>query len=133
MSRLLELKGAVAFGAAVCLMFVAPLRAQEAQPARLPTIADCPRGYVLAVQDLDTPMPLNRADPSQASGYSVSGAMASDQAQQAGQGQNAAYAAEQAEAPRAFVTGCVLPQPAQPQAQQQENNQQGPVTNDGGY
>ena len=96
MSRLLELIGVVAFGAGVCLMFVSTARAQE---ARLPTIADCPPGYVLGVQDLAEPLlPARPTDPD---GYPLSNQDANAEAQ------------AEAAAPRRFVTGCVPPQPIQ--------------------
>ncbi|MGB9152966.1 MAG: hypothetical protein WCD70_07750 [Alphaproteobacteria bacterium] len=110
----LNLKGLAAICASAFLLSVSSVHAQEAQPARLPTIADCPPGYVLAVQDTDNPMPLASDDTAQSAQNTdtVDGQMAAFKARQQ---QQAAYAADQAQAPRAFVTGCVLPQPTQQQ------------------
>ncbi|MGB9152968.1 MAG: hypothetical protein WCD70_07760 [Alphaproteobacteria bacterium] len=110
----LNLKGLAAICASAFLLSVSSVYAQDAQPTQMPTIADCPPGYVLAVQDTDNPMPLASNDVAQSdqSTDTVDGQMAAFKARQQ---QQAAYAAAQAQAPRAFVTGCVLPQPAQQQ------------------
>ncbi|MGB9152206.1 MAG: hypothetical protein WCD70_03860 [Alphaproteobacteria bacterium] len=114
----LNLKGLVAICASALLLSVSPVHAQGAQPVHMPTIADCPPGYVLAVQDTDAPMPLASDDTAQSDQNTdtVDGQMAAFKTRQQ---QQSAYAADQAQAPRAFVTGCVLPQPAQQQEQQQ--------------
>jgi hypothetical protein len=104
-----SVKSMVATCAIVFLLAAPSAHAQEAQPTRLPTIADCPPGYVLGVEDTDNLAPLARDNAAQANpnGYTVDGQMAAFKAQQQ---QEAAYASSQAQAPRAFVTGCVLPQ-----------------------
>ena len=117
-AALINRKGLVAICASAFLLSVSFVHAQEAQPTRLPTIADCPPGYVLSVQDTDNLMPLAKDNSAQANpnDYTVDGQMAAFKAHQQ---QDAPYASDQAQAPRAFVTGCVLPQPAQQQEQQQ--------------
>lgn len=81
----------------------------------MPTIADCPVGYILGVQDTDSLMPLAQDYPAQAdpNAYVGDGQAAALKVQQQ---QEAAHSAAQAQAPRAFVTGCV---PAQPQPPRQ--------------
>jgi hypothetical protein len=105
-------KSMVATCAIVSLLSVFSAHAQEAPPTRLPTIADCPHGYILGVQDTDNPAPLARDNSAQANtnDITVDGQMAAFKARQQ---QDAAYASSQAQAPRAFVTGCVLPQQLQ--------------------
>jgi hypothetical protein len=89
-------KGKIALCIAALLLSSCPAQAQETQ--RPLTIADCPPGYVLGVQDTAEPQPLTKATPSQADAttYTVDGAMAAYKAQQ-----------ETDIAPRAFVTGCI--------------------------
>jgi hypothetical protein len=95
MSRLLELIGVVAFGAGVCLMFLAPAHAQESN--RTLTIADCPPEYILVVQDTTEPLlPIKQTDPD---GYPLNNQDANAEERQ------------EAAAPRRFVTGCIPPQP----------------------
>ncbi len=111
-----NLKGLVAICASAFLIAtsLAQAQAQEAQPQRMLTIADCPSGYVLAVQDTDSLLPLARDSSAQANpnAYAtVDGQMAAFKAQQQ---QEATYTTAQAQAPRAFVTGCVPRQPQQP-------------------
>jgi hypothetical protein len=110
------IKSMVATCAIVSLFSLSSAHAQEAQPARLPTIADCPPGYVLGVQDTDNLMPLARDNAAQVNpnDITVDGQMAAFKSRQQ---QDAAYTNSQAQAPRAFVTGCVPMQPA-PQQQQ---------------
>jgi hypothetical protein len=90
--------------AAICAITFAlvtsPAQSQEAQSTRLPTIADCPPGYILAVQDTAQPLIAAR-QPDPNAGYA-----------QNNQDQIAALQ-QQAAAPRQFVTGCVLPQSVQ--------------------
>jgi hypothetical protein len=91
--------------AAICAVTFAlvtsPAYSQEAQPPRLPTIADCPPGYVLAVQDTADPMlPARQPDPNARYVQNNQEAIAAIQ--------------QQTEAPRQFVTGCVQPQIVQP-------------------
>jgi hypothetical protein len=84
-------------------LFALPTQAQDI--SHVPTIADCPAGYVLAVQDTSLPQPLTKP-PSQTAIY------ANDADSIAAQNAAAAAAAEanqQAEAPRQFMTGCVPP------------------------
>ena len=82
MSAAYSSKGIAAICAMTFALVTSPAYSQEVQSTRLPTIADCPPGYVLGVQDTNTPMPLNRADPSQDDTHSVAGAMAGYQATQ---------------------------------------------------
>jgi hypothetical protein len=114
----LNLKGSAAICASAFLLLVSLVQAQESQPTRLPTIADCPLGYVLAVQDTDNLMPLTTDNSAQTNpnNTTVDGQMAAFKARQQ---QEAVYASDQAQAPHAFVTGCVLPQSPQQQEQQQ--------------
>ncbi|MFY9286905.1 MAG: hypothetical protein WAO98_00215 [Alphaproteobacteria bacterium] len=73
--------------------FLSSLAAHAEEPQRLVTIADCPSGYVLGVQETDQPQLMAKtpsANPSDAS----------------------AEAKETTEAPRRFVTGCVAKQPS---------------------
>jgi hypothetical protein len=88
-------KGMVAICAIVFLLVASSARSQEA--ARPLTIADCPAGYVLAVQDMAEPQPLVKPPDPTASG--------SDQTEQ----DAIADAQQQAAAPRRFVTGCIPP------------------------
>ena len=107
-TRISSGKGLVALCASTFLVITVHAYAQEAQPTRLPTIADCPSGYVLVVQDSDSLLPLARSDaPASNPNITVDGQMAAFKAQQQ---QEAAYQSSQSQAPRAFVTGCVLPQ-----------------------
>jgi hypothetical protein len=85
---------AIALGVAACL--AADVAHAEEAPRPL-TLADCPPGYVLGVEDTAEPQ-LPMRDPD---------AIASNPTDQ-----NAA-AAQQAAAPRQFVTGCVLPRQQQ--------------------
>ncbi len=109
-------KGMAAICASVFLLSASSAHAQASQQQRMPTIADCPPGYVLGVQDADSLMPLARDNSAQANpnAYTVDGQMAAFKAQQQ---EDATYTADQTQAPHAFVTGCVPPQ-AQPQQQQ---------------
>lgn len=94
------MRGMVAICATAFLLSGVPAYSQEAD--HLPTIADCPRGYILAVQDSEYPQPV-ATQPPNPNDYTV-----------ANQEKIAAEtAARQAAAPRAFVTGCVLPQQQQ--------------------
>ena len=102
MSAAHSVKGLVAICATVFLFSASPAHSQEVQ--HLPTIADCPRGYVLGVQDTEDPQPVATL-PLNPNDYTI-----------ANQDKNAAEAAaRQASAPRQFITGCFLPQ------QQQQN------------
>jgi hypothetical protein len=103
------IKSMVATCTIVSLLSASLAHAQTSQQQRLPTIADCPPGYVLGVQDTDNLAPLARDNASQANpnAYTAEDQMAAFRARQQ---QDAAYASSQAQAPRAFVTGCVLPQ-----------------------
>jgi hypothetical protein len=78
--------------------------AHEAQAQPMATLADCPPGYVLAVQDTALPQPLAALPPTPTLTDDTSPAALSTAA--------TAEAAQEALAPRQFVTGCV---PAQPQ------------------
>jgi len=96
----LNWKAMAALCATAFLLSASSAHSQEAQSNRLPTIADCPPGYVLAVQDTAQPLIAAR-QPDPNAGYA-----------QNNQDQIAALQ-QQAAAPRQFVTGCVLPQPVQ--------------------
>ena len=88
------------------LLIASPVNAQEL--THMPTLADCPAGYVLAVQDMAVPQPLTKPPPA------VPAINADDANSIAAQNATAAAeAAQQAEAPRQFMTGCVPP-PVQP-------------------
>ena len=96
----ITLKGTVAICAIAFVLTASFAQAQEAQ--RLPTIADCPAGTVLAVQDTDQPQPW-ASIPHDPSEYTV-----------ANQDKFAAEdAARRDTAPHQFVTGCVPPQQQQ--------------------
>jgi len=117
-AALLNRNGMVAICTSAFLLSVSFVHAQETQPTRLPTIADCPPGYVLGVQDTDSLAPLARDNAAQTNpnDATVDSQMTAFKARQQ---QDAAYASGQAQAPRAFVTGCVPPQPRlQPEQQQ---------------
>jgi hypothetical protein len=92
----MRLRGKIAL--CVLSLLLAPDVAHAQETQRTLTIADCPPGYVLGVQDTAEPQPLTKATPSQADAttYTVDGAMAAYKAQQ-----------ETDIAPRAFVTGCI--------------------------
>jgi hypothetical protein len=82
------------------LLIALPANAQDL--THMPTLADCPAGYVLAVQDTALPQPLTKPppavmNPDDAESIVAQNAMA------------AADAAQQGEAPRQFITGCVPP------------------------
>lgn len=69
------------------------LAAHAEEPPHLATIADCPAGYVLGVQETDQPQLMAKtpsANPSDPS----------------------AEAKETSEAPKRFVTGCIPKQPS---------------------
>ena len=87
---------------AVCVFAVLlasfPAHSQEVQ--HLPTLADCPPGYTLGVQDTANPMPVAKPQPDP---NAYANAYPSDQ-------DIAAAAQEQAAAPRQFITGCIPPQ-----------------------
>jgi hypothetical protein len=102
MSAVHRSKGMAAICAITFALLASPAHSQEAQPTHMPTIADCPRGYVLAVQDTAEPfMPASIPDPN--AGYAQNNQAAVAQAQM------------QAAAPRQFITGCVPRQPVQQQ------------------
>lgn len=77
----------------VAVLLTGSARSQE--QAHQLTIADCPAGYVLGIQDTADPQPFSRIPDPAPSTY--------EQANQ----QAAALAQQQAAAPRQFVTGCV--------------------------
>ncbi len=83
------------------LFFAVPTQAQE--PSHQPTLADCPSGYVLAVQDTALPQPLTKPPPAPMNTDDANSIAAQD-------AMAAAEAAQQAEAPRQFITGCMPPQ-----------------------
>ena len=95
--------GTAASCALAILLTASLTHAQEAQrQQRLPTIADCPAGTILAVQDTDQPQPWASLphDPSE---YTV-----------ANQDKFAAEDAVRRDtAPHQFITGCVRPQQQQ--------------------
>lgn len=93
------LKMAAPFCTAAILVLAYPAHADDA--TRPLTIADCPPGYVLGIQDTTEAMPLTHAAPTQAdaNSYTVAGAMATYQNDPT------------ATSPRQFVTGCVRPAP----------------------
>jgi hypothetical protein len=96
-----HIKG-VALYAVVFVLVTTVAHAQQAQPQHMPTLADCPVGYVLTVQDTALPQPLAKLPSAQANPDDTSLADPNALA--------AAEAAQQAMAPRQFVTGCVPPQ-----------------------
>ncbi len=97
MNAPLKRKSMIAF----CVIAFSPMAsaAQAQEAVRHLTIADCPAGYVLGVEDIAEPQPLTR-DPNAVAGNPP--------------GQNAVTAAaQQVAAPRQFVTGCIPPQSQQ--------------------
>jgi hypothetical protein len=78
--------------------------ARSQETPHLPTIADCPAGYTLGVQDIDAAQPLVKSSDPYA--YTVEGA--------------AQYDKTAASAPKAFITGCIPPRPVQPVYQTQQ-------------
>jgi hypothetical protein len=97
-------------GIVVLVMFFLALPAKAQDLTHMPTLADCPAGYVLAVQDMALPQPLTKPPPT-----AVPAAINADDANSIA-AQNtmaAAEATQQAEAPRQFMTGCIPP-PVQP-------------------
>jgi hypothetical protein len=97
-------------GIVVLVMFFLALPANAQELTHMPTLADCPAGYVLAVQDMALPQPLTKPPPT-----AVPAAINADDANSiaAQNAMAAADAAQQAEAPRQFITGCVPPQAQQ--------------------
>lgn len=83
---------------AAVLLTSYPAYAQEAQ--RPLTIADCPPGYVLGVQDTSEPQPVTKLPVNPYAGTNAPTA-SSDAAKEA------------AEAPKMFMTGCIPPTPQQ--------------------
>lgn len=79
------------------LLIALPANAQDL--THMPTLADCPAGYVLAVQDTALPQPLTAIYANDADSIAAQNAAAAA----------AAEANQQAEAPRQFMTGCVPP------------------------
>ncbi|MFY9287904.1 MAG: hypothetical protein WAO98_05325 [Alphaproteobacteria bacterium] len=69
------------------------LAAHAEEPPHLATIADCPAGYVLGVQETAEAQLMVKTNPSETQPDSSSQVKEAD------------------EAPRRFVTGCVLKQP----------------------
>lgn len=83
---------------AAVLLTSYPAYAQEAQ--RPLTVADCPPGYVLGVQDTGEAQPVTKPAPNPYAANNVPTA-SSD------------AAAEAEAAPKMFMTGCILPAPKQ--------------------
>ena len=93
-SKVLALLGATAF-------LLASFSAHAQETARILTLADCPAGYVLGVQDTDEAQPITTAasttDPDNR--FIQNGSALSDKA-----------SSDANAAPRRFITGCIPPQ-----------------------
>ena len=96
MSAAHTVKGVVAISAIAFLLVPSHAHSQEFQ--RMPTLADCPAGWTLGVQDTAEPQQMTSSQPP-LDNYSVA-----DPAKLA-----AEKAAQQVEAPRQFITRCIPP------------------------
>jgi hypothetical protein len=90
-------KGMAAICTIAFLLAASPAYSQEAPATRLPTIADCPPGYTLGVQDTAEPQPVTTTP---ATGYE-------------NVNETAAPGIDVSAAPRRFITGCIPPQQEQ--------------------
>jgi len=97
-------RGVTTLCSAAVMIFATSVYAQDYSNRPMPTIADCPRGYRLGVQDTDAPQPFLNPQPDPATTTVELQRKWSEE-----------QVAQNAAAPRQFITGCVAQQPVQQQ------------------